>query len=101
MIRAAFLAISCVLLSASLAAEQSARDPGYWLDRLVPALTKTSYRGVFVYARGDQVSSMQVAHRYRDGMVEERLVMQDGELGEIVRKAWMWFVCCPSMAGWS
>ena len=50
--------------------EQSAE---YWLNRLGPALNMTSYRGVFVYARGDQVSSMQIAHRYRDGMVEERL----------------------------
>ena len=63
--------------------EQSAE---YWLNRLGPALNMTSYRGVFVYARGDQVSSMQIAHRYRDGMVEERLVLQDGASGEIVRK---------------
>lgn len=58
----------------------------FWLDRLGPSLNMTSYRGVFVYARGDQVSSMQIAHRYRDGVVEERLVPQDGANGEIVRK---------------
>jgi sigma-E factor negative regulatory protein RseB len=29
---------------------------------------------------------MQIAHRYHEGRVEERLVMQDGEIGEIVRK---------------
>lgn len=69
-----------------LAADQDLDDPGYWLQRLEPAVTETSYMGVFVYARGDQVSSMQVAHRYRNGMVEERLVMQDGQIGEIVRK---------------
>ena len=61
-------------------------DAGYWLQRLAPALNMTSYRGVFVYARGDQVHSLQVAHRYRDGLVEERLVLQDGALGEIVRR---------------
>lgn len=57
-----------------------------WLARLGPALNMTTYRGVFVYTRGDQVSSMQVAHRYRDGSVEERLVQLDGASGEIVRK---------------
>lgn len=57
-----------------------------WLARLGPALNMTTYRGVFVYTRGDQVSSMQVAHRYRDGNVEERLVQLDGASGEIVRK---------------
>ncbi len=57
-----------------------------WLERLGPALNMTSYRGVFVYARGDQVHSMQIAHRYLNGQVEERLVLQDGGSGEIVRK---------------
>lgn len=57
-----------------------------WLARLGPALNMTSYRGVFVYTRGDQVHSMQIAHRFRDGQVEERLVLQDGGSGEIVRK---------------
>jgi sigma-E factor negative regulatory protein RseB len=47
-----------------------------WLERLGPALNMTSYQGVFVYARGDQVHSMRIAHRFRDGRVEERLVMQ-------------------------
>jgi sigma-E factor negative regulatory protein RseB len=57
-----------------------------WLERLGPALNMTSYRGVFVYARGDRVHSMQIAHRYQNGIVEERLVLQDGGSGEIVRK---------------
>ncbi|HKK54930.1 MucB/RseB C-terminal domain-containing protein [Marinobacter sp.] len=81
------LALAVVTASAAtgVAAEEQ-KDPAYWLQKLGPALTKTSYKGVFVYVRGDQVSSMQVAHRFHNGVVEERLVMQDGELGEIVRK---------------
>ncbi len=63
--------------------EQEASD---WLKRLGPALNMTSYQGVFVYARGDSVHSMQIAHRYHNGVVEERLVLQDGGNGEIVRK---------------
>lgn len=73
-------------------ADGAEQDAEYWLGRLGPSLNMTSYRGVFVYARGDQVSSMQIAHRYRDGMVEERLVPQDGASGEIVRKG-MRVVC--------
>jgi sigma-E factor negative regulatory protein RseB len=57
-----------------------------WLQRLSPAMNMTSYRGVFVYGRGQQVHSMQVAHRYNGSMVEERLVIQDGGSGEIVRR---------------
>lgn len=82
-----FLALAVlVMASASTGVAAGQQDPAYWLQKLGPALTKTSYKGVFVYVRGDQVSSMQIAHRYHDGVVEERLVMQDGELGEIVRK---------------
>lgn len=83
------LLVLAVVVTASAAtgvAAEEQKDPTYWLQKLGPALTKTSYKGVFVYVRGDQVSSMQVAHRYHNGVVEERLVMQDGELGEIVRK---------------
>lgn len=77
------------LLYAQDAGSQSEADSAsamFWLERLGPALNMTSYRGVFVYARGDQVHSMKIAHRFRNGQVEERLVMQDGGSGEIVRK---------------
>ncbi len=85
------LLLPALAVRADIAAD-SAADADYWLERLGPALNMTSYRGVFVYARGDQVSTMRVAHRYRDGYVEERLVQQDGANGEIVRKG-MRVVC--------
>lgn len=62
------------------------KTAAYWLEQLGPALNMTSYRGVFVYARGSSVHSMQIAHRYHNGIVEERLVLQDGGRGEIVRR---------------
>ncbi|MDN6318539.1 MAG: MucB/RseB C-terminal domain-containing protein [Marinobacter sp.] len=68
------------------------RAAAYWLERLGPALNMTSYRGVFVYARGSSVHSMQIAHRFHNGVVEERLVLQDGGSGEIVRRG-MSVVC--------
>lgn len=86
------LVVGLVWQVSAQSAEDAEQDAEYWLGRLGPALNMTSYRGVFVYARGDQVSSMRIAHRYRDGMVEERLVPQDGANGEIVRKG-MRVVC--------
>jgi sigma-E factor negative regulatory protein RseB len=73
-------------LAAALPAAADEDEASVWLERLGPALNMTSYRGVFVYARGESVHSMQIAHRYNDGVVEERLVLQDGGSGEIVRK---------------
>lgn len=87
------LLLACLLLGAMSASARGAAElPAgdslamEWLERLGPALNMTSYRGVFIYARGDQVHSMRIAHRYKNGRVEERLVMQDGGNGEIVRK---------------
>ncbi|MFT7339038.1 MAG: sigma-E factor negative regulatory protein RseB [Marinobacter maritimus] len=77
------LTLAMVLPASAFAEEKSA---AYWLEQLGPALNMTSYRGVFVYARGSSVHSMQIAHRFHNGIVEERLVLQDGGSGEIVRR---------------
>ncbi|WP_410003454.1 MucB/RseB C-terminal domain-containing protein [Marinobacter sp. F3R11] len=77
------LLLLMVMSASAVAGDKSAV---YWLERLGPALNMTSYRGVFVYARGSSVHSMQIAHRYHNGIVEERLVLQDGGSGEIVRR---------------
>ncbi|WP_324197221.1 MucB/RseB C-terminal domain-containing protein [Marinobacter sp. CA1] len=83
---ALWLLVMVTLPSLASASSAAGDDAEAWLSRLGPALNMTTYRGVFVYSRGDQVSSMRIAHRYRDGQVEERLVQQDGASGEIVRK---------------
>ena len=56
-----------------------------WLENMVSAMKTQSYRGVFVYSRGDISSSMKVIHRYKGGVERERLVQLDGEMGEILR----------------
>ena len=56
-----------------------------WLAKLAPAMTRVSYKGVFVYSRGDEVNSMRIFHRYRNGKVRERLVQLDGANGEVIR----------------
>ncbi|MBK1872825.1 MULTISPECIES: MucB/RseB C-terminal domain-containing protein [unclassified Marinobacter] len=77
------LVLAVMMPAYSFAGDKTAAD---WLEQLGPALNMTSYRGVFVYARGANVHSMQIAHRYHNGIVEERLVLQDGGTGEIVRR---------------
>lgn len=81
-----FVVVLLSLLAGPLWAEESAATAEDWLMKLGPALKMTTYRGIFVYSRGEQVSSMMIAHRYRDGEIEERLVQQDGANGEILRK---------------
>jgi len=89
-----FLALAVMVLSMPATTRAADTQPQVassveaveWLQRLSPAMNTTSYRGVFVYGRNQQVHSMQVAHRYNGSMVEERLVIQDGGSGEIVRR---------------
>lgn len=64
----------------------SAREAGDWLRQMGPALRETNYQGVLVYSRGDEVSSLRITHRYRDGEIRERLVLQDGQKAEIRRR---------------
>ncbi len=88
----------CVALLAlvpTAALAESTAQAQAWLQKLGPAMSQTTYRGVFVYARGEQVHSMQIAHRYHDGQIQERLVQQDGEGGEIVRKGDRVFCILP------
>ena len=89
-----------VMVTATESQEQTNVSPEAveWLQRLGPAMNMTSYRGVFVYGRGQQVHSMGVAHRYNGKMVEERLVIQDGGAGEIVRRG-MEVVCVLPVQG--
>lgn len=78
------LAVTMFAVLPVLASERETADA--WLLKLGPALNMTTYRGIFVYSRGDQVNSMMIAHRYRNGQVDERLVQQDGANGEILRR---------------
>ena len=57
----------------------------YWLEKMQDAAAKVNYRGTFVFSRGEMTSSMQIVHRYTDGLEQERMKQLDGEMGEIIR----------------
>src|SRR5690606_16030591 len=50
---------------------------------------------VFVDGRGDEVSSIQIQHRYQNGNEQERLVHLDGERREIMREGNRVFCLLP------
>lgn len=79
------LLAAILVFSAGAATSAQAETARGWLERMGPAMTLTAYRGVFVYARGDLVHTMQIAHRYHNDRIEERLVQQDGANGEFLR----------------
>ncbi len=66
-----------------------------WLRKMAEARRTQSYEGVFVYGRGDEVSSIQIQHRYQNGNEQERLVHLDGERREIMREGNRVFCLLP------
>jgi sigma-E factor negative regulatory protein RseB len=62
------------------------RSPDYWIEKMSSSLLRENYRGVFTLARGRQFSSLEVDHRFRDGVVQEQLTQLNGPLRRVVRE---------------
>lgn len=75
-----------LLMTALSQATEAQYVPSDWLKKMQRAAIEENYRGTFVFSRGEMMSSMRIAHRYKDGLEEERLTQLDGEMGEIIRR---------------
>ena len=75
---------SLVLVAGSAYAESTTAKQ--WLSKMRSAALHESYRGTFMFSRGDMSSSMRVVHRFHNGQEQERLTQLDGEMGEILRR---------------
>lgn len=71
--------------SAESAFAQSQRSAQDWLMKMQEASVQSNYKGTFVFTRGRMTSTVQIVHRYQDGVEQERLTQLDGEMGEIIR----------------
>ena len=88
------LAVLMVMLSTATRAEtleattlsEDERAPDYWIEKMSSSLLRENYRGVFTLARGHQFSSLEVDHRFRDGVVQEQLTQLNGPLRRVVRE---------------
>ena len=59
--------------------------PGEWLDKMADAVTSTSYHGTVIRRQRDKSEALKVVHTIIDGVVNERLVSQEGDGLEIIR----------------
>lgn len=74
----------CLLLLAWALPLQAAQDAGPWLQRMSEAFREQSYVGTFVYAHGDQMSTLRVLHA--GGAVErEKVIEMEGGMREVLR----------------
>jgi len=72
----------CLLMAASAAAEDEARDH---LQRMSEAMHSLSYEGVFVYTQGDRAETMHVVHGAGEGEPRERVTALTGKRLEVIR----------------
>jgi sigma-E factor negative regulatory protein RseB len=78
--------IGIVLICSSwLAAAVADDSPRDWLDRMVGASGKVSFRGTLVHMCGGKVDVVKVVHRVEDGRITERVKSLDADGREIIR----------------
>ncbi len=60
--------------------------PRDWLDRMGRAVQSTSYEGTVIRMRDGKTEALRVVHKVADGVIHEKVVAQEGDGLEIIRK---------------
>jgi sigma-E factor negative regulatory protein RseB len=72
-----------LLAALAVVAEGSPRD---WLDRMANAIQTTNYEGTIIRVADGTAEALKVIHTVADGVVREKLIAQEGDGLEIIRK---------------
>ena len=73
----------CVLAcSVALAADQG---PGDWLQKMAGAVQTTNYDGTVIRIQNGNSEALKVVHMVVDGVVHEKMIVQEGNGMEIIR----------------
>ena len=75
--------LPAMLVPLSAGAEQT--SPGEWLDRMAAAVQSANYEGTVIRIQGGKAEALKVVHRVVDGVIQEKVVAQEGSSIEIVR----------------
>ena len=82
-------AAACLALCGFFAALPALADedvaPDEWLDRMTGAVQTTDYEGTVVRLQDGKVEAFKVVHAVTDGVVREKVIIQDGNGLEIIR----------------
>ena len=73
-------------LGCSVTALAELTDPNDWLNRMAAAVQQTSYEGTVIRIRHGEAEALKVVHTISDGIVHEKVVSQEGDGVEIIRK---------------
>lgn len=81
---ATILTYTCVALGAA-AAHAQGDTPNDWLNRMAAAVQTTSYEGTVLRLHDGAYEALKVVHTVTDGVVRERVIVQEGNGLEIIR----------------
>jgi sigma-E factor negative regulatory protein RseB len=79
-----FFAIFTLAFAAGAAARDR-QSPSDWLDRMSEAISTLEYEGTVIRRHNGEAQALKVVHRIVDGVVNERVVSQEGQGLEIIR----------------
>lgn len=88
MLRARSIAAGFVVLCSSTAALCDVAEdltPRAWLDRMANAVQTVNYQGTVIRVNDGKAEALKVVHTVHEGVIRERVVVQDGDGLEIVR----------------
>lgn len=80
-----WLAMTTVVMSCLSVASAQDSSPHTWLDRMNGAVQSANYEGTVIRVQNDQVEALKVVRVVKDGVIHEKLVVQEGNGLEIIR----------------
>jgi sigma-E factor negative regulatory protein RseB len=84
-VKAAACIVFCGFFTGTDALADDALTPQDWIARMGDAVQVTNYAGTVVRVRDGRVDTFKVVHTVKDGVVREKVVIQDGNGLEIIR----------------
>jgi sigma-E factor negative regulatory protein RseB len=84
-IRLAIIGIFAVMTTASLVVARDNISPEEWLHKMSDAVKTVNFEGTVIRRQNGDVQPLKVVHKTVDGVVNERIVVQEGNGLEIIR----------------
>lgn len=83
-LRGAALALFAICGGPALAVDNA--TPNEWLDRMATVVATMDYEGTVIRRKGGRSDALKVVHRVVDGVVHEKVITQEGNGLEIIRR---------------
>lgn len=78
----AVLVSSVLACTAAIASDES---PGDWLQKMAQAVQTTNYDGTVIRIQNGNAEALKVVHMVSDGVIREKVIVQEGSGMEIIR----------------